>query len=221
MLSTLWNMVSHAFSLMEKEASVLRTLDRDVRVTLKRFEAQDPGLADLLKSAYGYAVFPSIGKAAAVVGGAFGKGEVFERGEMIGYAAVAQLTIGVQIGGDTFSELILFENAPALNRFKQGKVAFAAGAAAVLLKAGASTMADYERGAAVFVHSEGGMMLEAAIGGQKFFYRPAALGKLKPDPRPRRAARSKTPRRGPTRSPGRKTKTAGLRKPSRLHKAHR
>lgn len=182
MLAMLRNMASRAFSLLDKEISVLHTLDRDVRVTLKRLAAEDPGLEPQLKGAHGYAVFPSVGKAAAVIGAAFGKGEVFQQGELVGYAAVAQLTIGVQLGGDTFSELILFENEQALNRFKQGKVAFAAGASAVLIKAGAAGAADYESGAKVFVHSEGGLMFEAAIGGQKFFYRQAVVGKLKPAP---------------------------------------
>jgi lipid-binding SYLF domain-containing protein len=178
----LQNMASRAFSLLGKEIAVLHTLDRDVRATVKRLTTQDPGLEKQLKSAYGYAVFPSVGKAAAVVGAAFGKGEVFEQGELVGYAAVAQLTIGVQLGGDTFSELILFENEQSLNRFKQGRLAWAAGASAVLIKAGAAGAADYESGAKVFVHSEGGLMVEAAVGGQKFFYRQAVVGKLKPAP---------------------------------------
>lgn len=214
-------MVRRAFSLMEKEVSVLRMLDRDVRATVRRLAAHDRGLAERIKSAYGYAVFPSVGKAAAVVGGAFGKGEVFQEGELVGYAAVAQLTIGVQIGGDTFSELILFENEPTLNRFKQGKVSFAAGASAVLLKAGAAAAANYEDGAAVFVHSDGGMMLEAAIGGQKFFYRPAALGKLESAPRQRRPTRTRKPRHGPAPSSRqKKRKTGRMRKPTGTHKTH-
>jgi hypothetical protein len=129
---------------------------------------------------------------------------------MIGYAGIAQLTLGVQVGGQTFSEIIAFQDRSALQRFKSGRWAFAANASAVLVKAGAAASSNYERGAAVFVSSEGGMMLEAAIGAQRFFYRPAVLGRAKPtrdavtksSPRPKSAARKNT----------RKTSTAHARK---------
>src|SRR5688572_9060781 len=117
----------------------------------------------MLRDAYGYAVFPEVGKATAVVGAAFGKGEVFRGGKLIGYAAVAQLTIGIQLGGQTFSQIIAFQTKEAMDRFKAGRYALAANASAVLVKAGAAASANYERGVAVLVHSDGGMMLELAI----------------------------------------------------------
>jgi len=145
----------------------------DVAATLKKLEAKDPGLKKLLQKAYGYAVFPSVGKASLVVGGSYGRGEVFERGKRIGYATISQMTIGVQLGGTTFSEVIVFESKEALDRFKKGKTSPAAVASAVLVKAGAAANSDFEKGAAVFVYSEGGMELEAAIGGQRFKFKPA------------------------------------------------
>lgn len=141
------------------------------QAALKRLQAKDPGLKQLLKDAYAYAVFPSVGKAALVLGGSYGRGVVFEQGEMIGYATIGQFTIGVQIGGDTFTELVVFKDEEALERFKQGKVRFAANASAVLVKAGAAATADYEKGVTVFAYASGGMLLEAAIGGQKFTFR--------------------------------------------------
>jgi lipid-binding SYLF domain-containing protein len=179
MLEKLKQLSAKVLSALGKEEKVLQELHEETRATLDRLEARDPGLKQFLKNAHAYAVFPSVGKATAVLGGAFGKGEVFEQGKMIGYAAVAQITIGVQIGGQTFSEIIAFQDKAALNRFKAQRWAFAANASAVLVKGGAAASADYERGAAVFVASEGGMMLEAAIGAQKFFYRPAVLGRVK------------------------------------------
>lgn len=164
---------------LEKEASVLRTLHKDVQATLKRLEKQVPALRQRLESARGYAVFPAIGKAAAVLGVAYGTGEVFEQQNLIGYAGVAQLTIGIQIGGDTFAEILLFESKHSLNRFKQGRLAFSASAAAALVKAAARGAADYEKGVAALAWSQGGMLLEAAIGAQKFVFKPAALGRLK------------------------------------------
>jgi hypothetical protein len=92
---------------------------------------------------------------------------------------VAQLTIGVQLGGDTFVEVVVFENKQALERFKRGRTALAANASAILIKSTASAAADFEKGGQVFVHSEGGMMLEAAIGGQHFAFRPAVMGRAR------------------------------------------
>jgi hypothetical protein len=148
-------------------------LTLEARSTLKRLQAKDPGLKQLLNKAYGYAVFPSVGKAAAVVGGAYGRGVVFERGERVGYATIAQMTVGVQIGGDTFSEILIFESKQAMNRFKQGKMAWAANASAVLLKAGAGGTTDPQKGITALAYSQGGMMLELALGGQKFKFKPA------------------------------------------------
>jgi lipid-binding SYLF domain-containing protein len=108
------------------------------------------------------------------VGGSYGQGEVYEKKKLIGYATMSQFTVGVQIGGDSFSELILFESKEALDRFKRGKVEFAANASAVLVRAGTAKVNDYEKGVKTMAMSSGGMLLEAAIGGQKFTFKPAA-----------------------------------------------
>jgi lipid-binding SYLF domain-containing protein len=199
------NLASKLVNALGKEEEVLQELHEDVKATMKRMCEQDPGLERLLEKAHGYVVFPSVGKATAVLGGAYGKGEVFERGNLIGYAAIVQLTLGVQVGGQTFGQIIAFESPQALERFKAGKTAFAANASAVLVKAGAAASAGYERGAAVFVSPDGGMMLEAAIGAQKFIYRPAALGRTKDAPPPGKSAA--------TRKSPKTHKSAGRRKP--------
>jgi hypothetical protein len=153
-------------------ATTTLALRKEVSATLKRLEKKDPGLKQLLNKAHAYAVFPSVGKAALVIGGAYGKGLVFEKGRPIGHATIGQTTIGVQVGGDTFSEVVVFESKEALDRFKKGKLAFAASASAVLVKAGAAATADFEKGVAVFAYPSGGMLLEASIGGQKFKFKP-------------------------------------------------
>lgn len=186
MLQSLRNLAAKFFSLAQKEVDTIEQLHGDVRATIDRMEAKDPGLKQLLKDAHAYAVFPSVGKATAVVGGAFGKGEVIQGGRVVGYAAVGQLTLGVQLGGQTFSQIVAFQDKAALDRFKQGRYAFAANASAVLVKAGAASSANYEQGAMVFVMSEGGMMLELGLGAQKFFFRPAVLGRTKKAPAKRK-----------------------------------
>src|SRR3954467_5688741 len=145
-------------------ANDMNSMRKEVNATLKRLEKKDPGLKQMLQDAHGYAVFPSVGKAAVVIGGAYGKGMVFEQGKPIGYGTIGQTTIGVQLGGDTFSEIVVFESKETLDRFKKGKFAFSANASAVLVKAGASATANFEKGAAAFAYSSGGVLLEAALG---------------------------------------------------------
>jgi hypothetical protein len=184
-------LASKAVKGLTMEASILRTLHQEVHEALARIYAADPGFKQLVKDAHAYVVFPSVGKAAAVVGGTFGKGEVFEDESLVGYSAIAQLTLGVQLGGQTFTEVIVFENEESLGRFKQGKFKFAANASAVLVKAGAAATTNFEAGAKTFVFTEGGMTLEAAIGAQKFFFFPAVMGRGQ-EPEEKRGERRRT-----------------------------
>jgi len=189
--TSLRRLVDKALSLAGKEAAAIEELHAESRATVRRMAERDPRLRGRIDKAYAYAVFPSVGKATAVVGGAFGKGEVFRSGRVIGYAGLVQLTIGVQLGGQTFSEIIAFDDERALDRFKSGRTSFAANASAALVKAVGATSASPDRGTTVFVSSDGGLMLEAAIGGQKFIFKPAVLGRMKSGPRlPKRSVGS-------------------------------
>ncbi len=142
--------------------------------SVRRFKQRDPTLQKFFDKANGYAVFPSVTKGAAVIGAAHGDGGVvFEKGQAVGYSEVTQVTLGAQIGGQSFAELIFFENKPTLDSFKRGNLEFAANASAVGATAGAGTSSDFANGVAVFTMTNGGLMLEAAIGGQQFTYRAA------------------------------------------------
>lgn len=149
-----------------------KPISKVARATLQRLEEKDPGLGRLLKKAHAYVVFPSVGKAALVVGGAYGRGAVFEKGRFVGHATVGQTTAGLQLGGETFSEVVMFENPEAFERFKRGNLRFAANASAVLVKAGAAATKDLEKGVKVLAYARGGMLIEAAVGGQKFTFKP-------------------------------------------------
>jgi lipid-binding SYLF domain-containing protein len=135
-----------------------------------RMTAADPDLRSRIDSAYGYGVFPKIGKGGVIVGGAYGRGIVYEQARMIGYADMTQASVGAQLGGQTYSELILFENADALNRFRQNRLELSANLSAVIVKSGAAKSARYENGVAVFVQPRAGAMAEASVGGQKFTF---------------------------------------------------
>lgn len=137
------------------------------------FRKADPEIQAFIDKAYGYAVFPTVGKGAIGVGGAYGRGEVYEKGKMIGYCDLTQATIGLQLGGQAYSELICFEDKAALDRFTSGEFSFAAQVSAVALHSGASANAKYKDGVAVFTCGEAGLMYEASVGGQKFSFVPA------------------------------------------------
>lgn len=144
----------------------------------------------------GYAVFPTIGKAGIGVGGAYGKGKVYKGGKVIGDTSMAQASIGLQLGGQAYTQIIFFESEDALKNFTSGNFEFGAEASAVAITAGASAGANtgggtsagasggkndatttsrgYRKGMAVFTVAKGGLMYEASLGGQKYSYE--ALG---------------------------------------------
>ena len=155
-------------------AAERENLRSDAQSTLSMMQQKDPDLRSFLDGAYGYAIFPDVSKGGFIAGGASGRGEVYEQGRMIGYTELQQATVGAQAGGQTFSELIVFQNADALRRFTNNAgFKFAANASAVALKAGASASARYENGVAVFTMPKGGLRFEAAIGGQQFTFQLA------------------------------------------------
>src|SRR5689334_11091074 len=148
-----------------RSAEAKRGLEDRAQQAIRDMEEKDPGLRSFLNQARGYAIFPEIGKGGLGVGGASGRGVVYDQGRMIGFAEMNQATIGAQIGGQTFAELVVFQNEDALQRFQSSQgLKFSANVSAVAIKAGAAAAADYTDGVAVFTMPKGGAMLEASIG---------------------------------------------------------
>jgi lipid-binding SYLF domain-containing protein len=147
-------------------------LTSEVQSAIKQARAQDPDVAAFMDKAYGYAVFPAVGKGGIGVGGAYGRGELFEQGKLIGYCDLTQATIGLQLGGQSYTEIICFQNKEALENFKSGKLKFAAQASAVAIKAGVGANLKYSEGVSVMTMGESGLMYEASIGGQSFSFQP-------------------------------------------------
>ncbi|MEM6757178.1 MAG: YSC84-related protein [Planctomycetota bacterium] len=156
----------------DPEAEKGRMLSADAYATELAFKKRDPTMSRFFESAYGYAVFPEVAKGGAGIGGAHGDGVVYEQGNKVGYAELSQGSIGFQLGGQVYSQIIFFKDKATLDKFKQGEFEFAAQASAVAASAGAGANADYSDGVAVFTTGERGLMFEAAIGGQKFAYYP-------------------------------------------------
>jgi lipid-binding SYLF domain-containing protein len=156
-----------------RSAAVGQNRSADAKLTIDRFKRTDPSISEsFFKNAIAWAVFPDIGKAGFGVGGAYGKGVLYENGEVVGYCDLAQGSYGFQFGGQVYSEIIFFEHQHALDEFKTGTFEFSAQASAVAASADASANANYEHGVAVFTLASKGLMYEAAIGGQKFDYTP-------------------------------------------------
>src|SRR5262245_32391953 len=151
-----------------------RELTTDAGAALDRFRQSDSTLQAEMDRAAGYAIIPEVKKGGVGVGGAYGRGEVYEHGRQIGFCDMSQGTVGLQLGAQTYSELILFRTDHALQEFKGGGFAFSANASAVAIKSGSGAAAPYRDDVAVFIHTRDGLMAEASIGGQKFRFEPIA-----------------------------------------------
>ena len=142
--------------------------DEKSQVALAEFKEKDPKVQSFIDKSAGYVVIPTVGKAALGVGGARGKGVLYENGEVTAVITLTQLSFGFQGGGQAYSEFIFFEDAATLENFKRGNYELNAQASAVAITAGASADAEFNGGMAIFTQAKGGLMYEAAVGGQKF-----------------------------------------------------
>ncbi len=157
-----WNpLKNNSYTKKKANAKTIKTLN-----TLKEI----PVLQPYFKRAKGYAIYPKITKAGIGIGGARGKGEVFEGHRVIGSTILTQLSVGFQLGGQSFSQIIFFKDKKSLNRFTQGNFEFDASASAALITEGAIASLDYNDGVAIMTFSNGGLMYEASVGGQKFSF---------------------------------------------------
>jgi len=136
------------------------------------FIKTDPAITSLFTSSKGYVIFPRNGKGGLIIGGSGGNGVLYEKEKAIGTAKMAQVTVGAQVGGASYREIIFFESKEALDRFKDNKLEFSGQVSAVALKSGASKNAKYADGVLVFTQDLTGLMAEATVGGQKFTYKP-------------------------------------------------
>lgn len=155
-------------------APAVRTSDLgpDCATTIANFKSHDPSMHKFFETSAGYAVFPTITKAAIGIGGAHGDGLLFHHGHTIGQTDVSQVSVGLQLGAQGYSEIIFFETEEALNSFKNGNFSLDARASAVAVTSGVSADAKFSNGIAIFTATKGGLMYEASVGGQKFSYKP-------------------------------------------------
>lgn len=155
-----------------KDEAKKTALASSASASMDGFRADDSSLQQLLNKAEGWAVFPEVGKAGFVVGGSYGRGEVFEHGSKVGYADIKQGTFGLQAGAQTFSELVIFMRKEDLAKFKTGEFSLSGNVSAVAIKPGVAATTDTSKGVIVFVRTTGGLMAEASVGGQVFKFQP-------------------------------------------------
>jgi lipid-binding SYLF domain-containing protein len=148
----------------------------DAVAVIAKLKQKDAGLAKVFNESAGYAVFPTVAKGGFGIGGARGKGYVYQHGSLIGRSTLTQLTVGLQAGGQAYSEVIFFKDNAALENFKKGKLKLDAQASAVALTERAAADLAYRNGVAIVTMAEGGLMYEASVGGQKLSFHPVAKG---------------------------------------------
>jgi lipid-binding SYLF domain-containing protein len=142
----------------------------EAHATLERMEAQDPSLVNAVNTSYGYVVFPEVGDAAIGIGGASGHGIAYQAGKKIGGVKLMQASIGVQVGGDTYGELIIFQDDKAFNLLLNDSIEFGGDATATLVKAGAAGASQFSKGTQVYILPKGGLKAGVSLQGQKFHF---------------------------------------------------
>jgi lipid-binding SYLF domain-containing protein len=142
----------------------------DAKHTVATFKKTDPGLEKFFHGAAGYVVFPGVGKGGLGIGGAHGTGVLFVNDAPAGKVKLNQVTVGAQAGGQEFAEVIFIETPAGVAQLKAGNASFTAQVSAVALKSGISSNARYANGFLVITATKGGLMFEAAVGGQKFSF---------------------------------------------------
>ncbi len=146
------------------------SLQTSARATLDEMIARNPAIQDTIRNTPGYAVFPSIGKGGVLVGGAHGQGILYEHGVPTGYVSVEQASIGAQLGGETFAELLVLRTPEQITDIKAGRFTAGANLGVVVLKESASTQTNFNPNASVFVMPRGGLMVDVSVNGQRIKY---------------------------------------------------
>jgi len=146
----------------------VETYDNSAQIALAAFKEKDPKIQKFIDAAAGYVVLPTVGKGGFGIGGARGKGVLYEGGVITALVTMTQLSIGFQMGGQAYAEFIFIEDDATLENFKRGNYELGAQVSAVAITAGASADASFDGGMAIFTQTKGGLMYEASVGGQKF-----------------------------------------------------
>jgi len=156
----------------EERAAKVDAIGGEAGAAMRAFLDKDPSMKKFFDDAYGFAIWPSIGEGGFVVGGGGGRGFVYEQGKLIGESKLSFVSVGAQIGGQTFAEVVFFRDKAALDAFKGGNFEFGAKVSAIAAESGVANKADYAAGVAVFTLPLKGLMAAASVSGQDFTFEP-------------------------------------------------
>jgi lipid-binding SYLF domain-containing protein len=148
-------------------------LEANARATVHSMMATQPGLAELLQSSAGYAVFPRVGEASVLLaGGAYGNGVLFQGGQVVGYVDIKQASFGPQIGAKGYSELIILRSPYDVARMKGGNFELGGDVSAVVLTAGANATGTLDPNTTVIIQSQTGLQAGVSVKGQRIDFVP-------------------------------------------------
>lgn len=164
-----WTFVDPAQALFRRRHR--RSGEENCQLIIKSMKERDPAIQSVFDKAFAWAVFPRISKVGIGIGGAGGNGRVYQKGKFIGTTTMSQVSVGFQLGGQVYSEVIFFQDEYTLEKFKNGKFELGANISAIVFDVGAAETAGFKDGTMVFVIPDAGLMYEATISGQKFTFK--------------------------------------------------
>lgn len=138
---------------------------------IARIKEKIPMSSSYFDKAYGFAILPSVTRAAIGFGGAYGKGLVIEGDKLIGKTGFWQFTSGLQLGANNFSMIVFFKDKEALEYFKTRQLQFAGQAGLAVANFGIASTPAYNNGVAIITVTRLGLMGEFSYGGIKFTYK--------------------------------------------------
>ena len=147
-------------------------LVRRAAAGLKAWDRAVPGIERFAQGNLGYIMFPEINKGGVGIGGAYGRGVVYARGQHIGYADLSLGSLGPQLGGQTYQELIVFADEATFARFRRGRFDVTAATSMVLATEGYAGALRTAGGAAILYRPTGGAMGELVLAAQHLTFAP-------------------------------------------------
>lgn len=152
-------------------AKTAAEIDAGVQAARAQCTAQIQGCKAAAEKAQGMLVFPEVTKAAVGIGGSYGEGALIVGGKTEGYYSTTSASIGLQLGAQTASQIIMFMTPPALDQFRKSS-GWEVGANAQVTMIDQGKAADIDatlRGTPVvaFIFGQKGLMGDLSVKGAK------------------------------------------------------
>jgi lipid-binding SYLF domain-containing protein len=152
-------------------AETAAEIDAGVEAARDACAANVAGCEAAAEKAQGMLVFPKVTKGAIGIGGSYGEGALIVDDKPAGYYSTAAASIGLQLGGETFSQIIMFMTPAALEGFRNSS-GWEAGANAKVTMIDQGKAADIrsiiaDNPVVAFVFGQQGLMGDLSVEGAK------------------------------------------------------